>query len=153
MSRRKTKPEEIRNPEHYFNRMIALEVKREQIATADYQEHCQSLEAMLEGGDEGPCRESAMLLATNTDGSEYDRYVETSSFLGWIETFKNPTLYDAVKTLPLEDQQILTYLFKECLTVREIAEVMNIPKSTVDRRSKKIKKIILEFFVKAGQNR
>ena len=151
MSRRKTKPEEIRYPEHYFNRMIALEVKREQVATAEYHAHCPSLEAMIEGGDEGPSRESLMLLATNTDGSEYDRYLESISFLGWIETIKNPTLYKAVQTLSMEDQHILTYLYKEQLTVREIEAVMHIPKSTVERRKKKIEKIISDFFEKAGQ--
>ena len=151
MSRRKTKPEEIRDPDHYFNRMIALEVKREQVATAEYHAHCPSLEAMIEGGDEGPSRESLMLLAINTDGSEYDRYLESISFLGWIETFKNPTLYDAVKTLPLEYQEILTYRYKEGLTVREIAAVMKIPKSTIDRHLEKSREIISDFFEKAGQ--
>lgn len=151
MSRRKTKPEEIRDPERYFNRMIALEVKREQVATTDYHAHCQSLEAMIEGGDEGPSRESLMLLATNIDGSEYDRYLESISSLGWIETIKNPTLYKAVQTLSLEDQHILTYLYQEQLTVREVEAVMHIPKSTVERRKKKIEKIISDFFEKAGQ--
>ena len=32
MSRRRTKAEEIRNPEHYFNRYIACERKKEQPA-------------------------------------------------------------------------------------------------------------------------
>ena len=151
MSRRKTNPEDIRDPEHYFNRMVALESKRERIADSMYQEVNASLEAMLEGGNEGPSKESAMLLAVNADDSEYDRYIEETSFLGWIEAFKNPTLYAAVQALSQEDQQLLTYRFKECLTVRETAEIMGTTKSAVDRRTEKIKKFILDFFKKAGQ--
>ena len=36
MSRRRTKAEEIRNPEHYFNRYIACERKKEQEEDAEY---------------------------------------------------------------------------------------------------------------------
>ncbi len=151
MSRRKTNPEDIRDPEHYFNRMVALESKRDRIADSKYQEVNASLESMLEGGDEGPSKESAMLLAINIDDSEYERYIEETSFLGWIEAIKNPTLYAAVQALSQEDQQLLTYRFKECLTVRETAEIMGTTKSSVDRRTEKIKKFILDSFKKAGQ--
>ena len=45
MSRRRTKAEEIRNPEHYFNRYIACERKKEQEEDAEYarpsRSHCQ----------------------------------------------------------------------------------------------------------------
>lgn len=151
MSRRKTNPEDIRDPEHYFNRMVALESKRDRIADSKYQEVNASLEAMLEGGDEGPSKESAMLLATNIDDSEYERYIEETSFLGWIESFKNPTLYAAVKTLSLEEQQLLTYRFKEGLTQEQTAAAMKIPQTKVSYHERKIKKIIKEFFEKVAK--
>lgn len=151
MSRRKTNPEDIRNPEHYFNRMVALEAERDRIADSEYQKRNASLEAMIEGGDEGPSKESAMLLAVNTDDSEYDRYIEASSFLGWIETIKNPTLYAAVKTLSTENQILLTYRFKEGLTQEETAAAMKIPQTKVSYHERKIKKIIKEFFEKVAK--
>lgn len=48
MSRRRTKAEEIRNPEHYFNRYIACERKKEQEENAEYYNlHC-SLDELSE---------------------------------------------------------------------------------------------------------
>ena len=47
MSRRRTKAEEIRNPEHYFNRYVACERKKEQEEDAEYYNlHC-SLDELL----------------------------------------------------------------------------------------------------------
>ena len=48
MSRRRTKAEEIRNPEHYFNRYVACERKKEQEEDAEYYNlHC-SLDELSE---------------------------------------------------------------------------------------------------------
>ena len=48
MSRRRTKAEEIRNPEHYFNRYVACERKKEQKEDAEYYNlHC-SLDELSE---------------------------------------------------------------------------------------------------------
>ena len=48
MSRRRTKAEEIRNPEHYFNRYIACERKKEQEEDAEYYDLHESLDSMVE---------------------------------------------------------------------------------------------------------
>ena len=47
MSRRKTKAEEIRNPEHYFNRYIARERKKEQEEDTEYYNLHESLDSMI----------------------------------------------------------------------------------------------------------
>lgn len=47
MSRRKTKAENIQNPEHYFNRYIAKEVIHDTEETQAYKKHNNSFEAIL----------------------------------------------------------------------------------------------------------
>ena len=47
MSRRRTKAEEIRNPEHYFNRYIACERKKEQEEDTEYYNLHESLDSMI----------------------------------------------------------------------------------------------------------
>ena len=44
MSRRRTKAEDIRNPEHYFKRYIACERKKEQEEDAEYYDLHESLQ-------------------------------------------------------------------------------------------------------------
>ena len=53
MSRRRTKAEEIRNPEHYFNRYIACERKKEQEEDAEYYDLHESLDSMVERASTG----------------------------------------------------------------------------------------------------
>ena len=47
MSRRRTKAEDIRNPEHYFNRYIARERKKEQEEDTEYYNLHESLDSMI----------------------------------------------------------------------------------------------------------
>ena len=153
MSRRKTRPGEIQDPERYFHRMIALERKREREADQEYQDRFPSLEAILEGGDAGPRRGSSTLLITNEDGREYDRYITESDFLGWIEAIENQTLFEAVKSLSPEDQTLLTYRFRECLTQAQTATAMGFSQTAVSYREQRIKKIIRLFFEKVAKKR
>lgn len=44
MTRRKTKPEDIQNPEHYFNRYIALETRNQMRANAKKRKNEVSIE-------------------------------------------------------------------------------------------------------------
>lgn len=153
MSRRKTKPEDIRNPEHYFNRMIALEVQRDKEENEEYQKRFPSLEAMLEGGEAGPSSDTVMLLVSNESNDEFERHMADSTFLGWIDTVKNPILHSALQSLSDDDKALITLRYKECLSVRETAKRMHISKSSVDRSEQRIKKTIRAFFEKAGQTR
>lgn len=47
MSRRRTKAEEIRNPEHYFNRYVACERKKEQEEDAEYRSNSKTDKCIL----------------------------------------------------------------------------------------------------------
>ena len=151
MSRRKTKPEEIRNPEHYFRRYIAMEVQHDLNEDAEYHKRCASLEELLTGDGEHTSHEKLMLMAVNENDELFDQYISDRSFLGWIEVIENQTLYAAIKSLSIEDQTLITYRYRHCLSQRQVAEILRISKATVDYREQRIKKIIKKYFEKAGQ--
>ena len=151
MSRRKTKPEEIRNPEHYFNRYIAMEVQHDLIADAEYHKRCASLEELLTGDGEHTSHASLMLMAVNENDELFDQYISDRSFLGWIEVIENQTLYAAIKSLSVEDQTLLTYRFKMCLSQDLTAEFMQVPQTNISYRERRIKKIIRDFFEKVAK--
>lgn len=152
MSRHKTKPVEIRNPEHYFNRYIALEILHDLNDNAEYYKRFDSLEEILSDNGKQISREKQMLLATNENNELFDKHISESSFLGWIEMIENRILYSAIKRLSVEEQILLTYQYKMCLSQRQIAEILQIPKSTIDYQERKIRKKIKKFFEKFGQN-
>ncbi len=148
MSRRKTRAEDIRNPEHYFNRMVALEHLRDEQDTAKYIKQFPSLEAMIESGNEGPGHNSVMLLAVNENGEEFDRYITHASMLGWFEVIDNETLYQAISSLSYEDKLLLTFRYQMNLSQAESAALLGITQSQVSRRESKLKKHLREFFKK-----
>lgn len=151
MSRRKTKPEEIRNPEHYFNRYIAMEVQHDLNADAEYHRRCASLEELLTGDGEHTSHASLMLMAVNENDELFDQYISDRSFLGWIEVIENQTLYAAIKSLSVEDQTLLTYRFKLCLSQAQTAEFMQVPQTNISYRERRVKKIIRDFFEKVAK--
>lgn len=151
MSRRKTKPEEIRNPEHYFNRYIAMEVQHDLNADAEYHKRCASLEELLTGDGEHTSHASLMLMAVNENDELFDQYISDRSFLGWIEVIENQTLYAAIKSLSVEDQTLLTYRFKLCLSQAQTAEFMQVPQTNISYRERRVKKIIRDFFEKVAK--
>ena len=151
MSRRKTKPDEIRNPEHYFNRYIAMEVQHDLNADAEYHKRCASLEELLIGDGEHTSHASLMLMAVNENDELFDQYISDRSFLGWIEVIENQTLYAAIKSLSVEDQTLLTYRFKLCLSQAQTAEFMQVPQTNISYRERRVKKIIRDFFEKVAK--
>ena len=52
MSKRKTKAEDVKNPENYFNRYIALEIQKGKVKDKKYNELFCPLEIILSGGNE-----------------------------------------------------------------------------------------------------
>ena len=151
MSKRRTEPEAIRNPENYFNRFIALEVERDKEQQKAYYEMFDSLEEMLAGGSEGVSGESLMCFATNLHGDEFERCIEGTYSLDWIEMIENPRLYAAVKSLSHKDKWLLTLRYKYCLTQRDIAPLFNMSQAAICQRESSIKKLIQKFFENAYQ--
>ena len=53
MSKRRTRPEDIRNPERYFKRFMAIEYRKEKKAANRYQAMFDSLDELAEAELEG----------------------------------------------------------------------------------------------------
>ena len=68
--------------------------------------------------------------------------------IGWIELIHNEALCEAVKSLPLDDQIFISYIFKEGKTQRELAKIYKISYSTISRRFNKIIENIKKFYIK-----
>lgn len=136
MPRRKTKPEEIRNPEHYFNRYIAKEIVKDQEKQAEYDDFFCSLEEKLEL-DVG---RSQRLIAANENNRDLEDQLADSSFLTWIDYIENPKLYRAVCQMTEKEKRILTFRFRYSFTQRETAEAMDMTQVAVHRCEKQILK-------------
>lgn len=136
MPRPKTKAQDIRNPEHYFNRTIALEIKHDQIKRRKISQHECSLEEQMEfAGFE------AKYLSCS---GEYEDLVEVlcdHDNLLWIESIKDPGLYEIVMSLSMEHKKILTMLVFEGLSQREIAQRLGVCQNAIFKKIKIIKSI------------
>ena len=84
MSRRRTKAEEIRNPEHYFNRYIACERKKEQEEAAEYYDLHESLDSMVERASTGYDRSAYRLFSVNLENEEIEDALAKRNLFGWI---------------------------------------------------------------------
>ena len=71
-------------------------------------------------------------------GENMDKHLEEQNLLGWIEIIENPKLYEAVKSLSIEDQIFISYIVKEGRTQRELAKICGINQRTVGRKFDKI---------------
>lgn len=135
MSRRKLNPEEIRNPEHYFNRYIAKEVLKDQEKQAKYDDFFCSLEEKLE-----PDRDGQKLIAVNEYNHEMENQLAASSLLAWIDYIECPKLYHAICQMTEMEKRLLTFRFKYGLTQRETAKIMDLSQVAVHRCEKKLLK-------------
>ena len=67
-----------------------------------------------------------------------DKHLEEQNLLGWIELIENQKLYEAVKSLSIEDQIFISYIVKECCTQKELAEIYEIAQQNISKRFVKI---------------
>jgi len=147
MSRRIRKAEEIIKRENYFNRLMALEVQRDQKKQKEYNDMFDSLDEMLAGGSEGVSGKTHMLLATNLNGEEFEAGLCDVAPMAWIDWIENQKLYRAVSQLSDQQKKLLTYRFYFCLSQIETAELMGIAQQTVSRHESRIFKMIKKFLV------
>ena len=75
-------------------------------------------------------------------GENMDKLLEERNLLGWIELIENPKLYEAVKSLSVEDQTFISYIVKECKTQSEISYFYNLSQSQICCRLNKILRIL-----------
>lgn len=151
MTKRKTQPEDIRNPEYYFNRYVAKEVQHELAANSAYYDQNISLEDMLGENGDRISNENLSLLAVNRTNEFFEQHISDSSLLGWIEMIENPTLHSAIRSLSLDDQILLTYRFHYCLTQAQTAEFLHISQAKVSYQECRIKKFVQDFFRKVAK--
>lgn len=68
-----------------------------------------------------------------------DEYFNGTDLLEWIELIENVNLYKAIKSLSLEDQTLLSYIFYKEKTQSEVARIYKITRPAI---SKKLTKIV-----------
>ena len=120
MSRRKTRPEDIRNPEHYFNRYVALEVKHDQIRQGEIED----LEVSFEDHFEGDTLTQDNAVNAYGDMDELSACADGS--FAWIDYLDTPALFEAVSAFTDRQKQILTLFAMQRMTTREIADKMGV---------------------------
>ena len=151
MSKRKTKSEDIRKPEHYFNTYIAREVMRDKINNNEYYDNNKSLDEIMTADEEGISADTQKALSTNFDGSDFERQLTDTAPLAWIYQIENEQLYAAISQLSEEDKLFLTYKYHFCLSQREIAHILKISQNAVSKKEKSLKKYFQKFLQKGCQ--
>lgn len=145
MSRRKTKPEEIRNPANYFSKYITMENKRNEIDMTEYYKVNVSLESLIVGGKEGVGKAIRRCLVSNDENLAFEKALAEESFFGWIDLIDNPRLHKCVADLPKKQLVLLTLRFQFCKSQSETAEIMRISQHTVSTNERRILNKIKKF--------
>ena len=147
MTRRKTNPEEIRNPDHYFKKYISMEIHHDQSETAEYYKMFLSTDAILEGGEGGINREMMLSLSTNAKGELFEKAQAPATSREWIAQMQTRSLQHAMQELSPKQQDVLFYRYYWERSQTEVSEIMDISQQSIsrlERRAKeKIEKILL----------
>mgnify|MGYP004506518853 FL=1 len=124
----KNRHENIKNELAYFYKVIKnLDIK-DSIKQSKINEHEMPLDEIL--------------YDQFSVGENMDKLLEERNLLGWIELIENPKLYEAVKSLSVEDQTFISYIVKECKTQSEISYFYNLSQSQICCRFNKILRIL-----------
>lgn len=147
MSRRRTKAEDIKNPEHYFNRYVAMEIRHDQEAQSAYDNMFDSLDELLSGGENGLSKNASKLLEANSGERDLEEMLCNTSLLAWIDYIDNPRLYEGIRSLTKNQQIFVTLRFRLCYTQEEIAGVYRITQQNASRREDRIIKKLKKFLL------
>ena len=144
MPRPKTKPEDIKNPTHYFNRYIAMEVLHDQEATSDYYEVFSSLDEMIQHDSEAIGRKKLLQMAINENGELFEAEGECKNVDAWLSKINNKTLHAALLKLTYKQQYVLFLRYCCEESQYEVARILGIAQQNVSRLEhraiKKLKK-------------
>ncbi|MGI6153371.1 MAG: ArsR family transcriptional regulator [Christensenellaceae bacterium] len=135
--RRRTQPEDIRNPEHYFNRMMALTTMRERIA------------ANKRKAFETPYEDQEYRISIDSCFDEYEHETLICSEVGeftWIEMIESPQLFSAINKLSFEDKLIMTLLAKDGYKPKDVAEMLGCTRGKIYHHMRKLRKLLKSFF-------
>ena len=144
MSRRKTKAENIKNPEHYFNSMIKKELERDKNKTAKYHTMFISYDEITDMDSIRMNRDILLQLAAKQDR---ELHSGEAPWLSWFESFENETLYFAVLRLTQRQQFILYLRFYLEYSQEQIGAFLNISQQAVSRNERTAIKKIKKYFV------
>lgn len=148
MTRRKTKPEEIQNPDHYFRKYIAMEIKHDQADEKEYHRMFLSTDAILENSVDGISRERLLSLALNIKGELYESITTPNNSQEWITQMQNRTLRKAMNELSHKQQDVLFYRYYQEDNQEVTAELMDISQQSVSRLERRAKEKIEKIFAK-----
>ena len=70
--------------------------------------------------------------------STSDEYFCENNLLDWVELIENPNLYKAIKSLSIEEQTLLSYIFYKGKTQIEVAKIYNITQKIISININKI---------------
>ena len=98
--------------------------------------------------------DSAEFNDKETDNPLYQKFLSAisvtmdysdSSRLGWINEVENPSLYQALKMISIEDLEVLTEWLVDGLTITEIAKKQGRHKSNMSRQITRLKSFLKNF--------
>lgn len=134
MTKRRTSFCEICNPERYFNRYIAMEIRKDKLRQREYDNFFCSLESKLSKHFSSTQRS----LAFNSDGIDLEKQIIARDLLSWIDYIESPALFHTLSQFTKQQQLLLTYRFHLCLSQRETARLLSCTQSTVQRCEKRL---------------
>ena len=120
----KNRNEELKNKIAYFYKVIKHMDIKDSIRQAKINEH----ETLLD----------EILYNQFSVDENLDKHLEEQNLLGWIELIENPKLYEAVKSLSVEDQIFISYIVKEGQTQRELSTMYKIAHQNISKKFEKI---------------
>lgn len=147
MSRRKTKPNEILNPEHYFKRYMAKEMLHDKEATTEYYEMFSSIDEMLEQETKGIGRKKLLQIAVNEHGELFEAENRYENMEDWLNKINNKALYIGLLKLTYKQRYVLflRYFCEE--SQDEIAKLLGVTQQGVSRLENKAIKNLKKFLL------
>lgn len=70
--------------------------------------------------------------------STSDEYFCENNLLDWVELVENPNLYKAIKSLSIEEQTLLSYIFYKGKTQIEVAKIYSVSQKSISININKI---------------
>lgn len=146
MSKRRTNPEDIRNPEHYFNSYIAKEARREQEASVEYYSFFDSLTEAFPHGLDAPGRGKQVRTVCCLENDPFEHEAAETYLLGWIDQIEDQRLYTAISGLTERQKILLSLRYQRCLSQKDVALVMGVTQQMISSMENRILKKIKKFF-------
>ncbi len=127
----------IKNPDAYFKTVLKNMNLKENIKQSEIEDN----EIFVE--DPSICSDFL-------DNFDLDKEIAGRNLLGWIDMIEDQKLHAAVKSLPVEEQALLSYIFEKEMTQRELAKIYNLSHRAIGKKSK-ILIDKLKYFIQNGE--